>query len=208
MLNAAGQLPNFAGVFANDQQMVAGNQQRSMNKHFQNEQLKQLQFEDAMQQLGVQVKVDSLNMQNDQFNSTLDMQTQLYNFQMEQIKQAQDASLLSTIGAIGGGVIGAGIGGPMGALVGSQIGGQAGSLLGGGSAQPGAAMNAVSSLAFMNMLSSTGKTPTTSTTSIYEDPLKMNEDTASFYDAGLLGSPTTVPDYYIPGSFSLAPSNF
>ena len=208
MLNAAGQLPNFAGVFANDQQMVAGNQQRSMNKHFQNEQLKQLQFQDAMQQLGVQVKVDSLNMQNDQFNSTLDMQTQLYDFQMEQIKQAQDAALLSTLGTIGGGAIGFAVGGPAGMMIGSQIGGQVGGMVGGGSAQPGAAMNTMNSLAFMNAMSAS-KTPTSSgTTSIYEDPLKMNEDTASFYDAGLLGSPTTVPDYYIPGSFSLAPSNF
>lgn len=199
MLNAAGQLPGFANVFGNEQQMTANNLNRKIDVYYKNEQLKQMMFEDSMQQLGVQIGVDQFNTGVDQFNQTAA-------YQQSQIEAAQNAAMWSSLGTIGGAGLGALFGGPTGALIGSQVGGQAGNFFGGGTANPGATQSTVNSMALLSALDNVGKPSTTvaaqPTTSIYQDPLRLNQDTSSFFN-----SPTT--NYYDPNftpTLSLQPT--
>lgn len=173
MLSASGQLPAFANIFSTDQQMLSQNLNRKIQTHFQNENLKVQAFQMSAQQLGM---VNQVGM----FNTGIENQNAMIDYQSALAEQARTASLLSTIGSIGGAVAGGSVGGPMGAIAGSTIGAQVGSVAGGGSASPSSVTDLLSTYLLMDALNGKGGTGTPVTTSPSTTPSANFIDVPNF----------------------------
>lgn len=160
MLSAAGQIPSFSNVYLNERSQNINQQQSNLNRqidvHFKNQQLAQQEFQNSMQQLGVDLGVQ-------EFNANMDLTNQGMQYQQQQIQQAQQAGIYSTIGSILGAAVGS-AGGPAGAIVGSTLGGQAGSVAGGGNASPAATTDAISSYLLYSALTAQPSNPSVSGT--------------------------------------------
>ncbi len=135
-MTALGQtLPNMANTYVNEYNMRSQNLDRAINVHYQNEGLKQQEFQNEVAATNYAMGIVGMNLGIDQYNTDLENQTKMLEWQQKENERQQDeyrniAILRTLTGAdvVGeaGGLIGLYYGGAAGGQAGTQLGNAAG----------------------------------------------------------------------------------